>query len=136
MFNDALNSPSIALTGHTYQQTWRRTGCAWRSHQFRRRTRPLRDFSQKLSELFQRKARSRMRARSMLQDTSDDQREYQPDYDEEERRGARGPRYQLARELARQLLKSLNITNPPVPVEDVVRHRGLTLIKADVDGLL
>lgn len=63
-------------------------------------------------------------------------REYQPDFDAEEQQAASQPRYGLARELARSLIKSAKLVAPPVPVEQILESRGLTLVVVDQPGKL
>lgn len=63
--------------------------------------------------------------------TSDLDREYQPDFDADERERASAPRHQLAREVARGLLRIYRVTAPPVDVASLVRERGLTLLRVE-----
>jgi ribosomal protein S24E len=66
----------------------------------------------------------------------DGEREYQPDFDAKERAKDSEPRYRVARESARRLLQLYKLTAPPVDVEAIVRARGLTLAKVEVEGHL
>lgn len=62
------------------------------------------------------------------------EREYQPDFDSEERQAAATPRYRIAREAAIGVLRRAAVAGPPVPVDVLVRREGLTLVKVEVDG--
>src|SRR5207302_5275060 len=62
------------------------------------------------------------------------EREYQPDFDSDERRAAAAPRYRIARQTATGVLRRAGVGGPPVPVDDLVTREGLTLVKVDVDG--
>src|SRR5688572_30195325 len=74
-----------------------------------------------------------MRGR-LLQMGSDDR--FQPDFDADEKAAAAAPRYQVAKEVARNLLKTFRIKVPPVDVAMLVRARGLRLVMADADSSL
>jgi Zn-dependent peptidase ImmA (M78 family) len=64
------------------------------------------------------------------------EREYQPDFDAEERARAAEPRRKFARDMALALLKQHRITKPEVNVEALARECGLTVAYVDVDGKL
>jgi Zn-dependent peptidase ImmA (M78 family) len=72
----------------------------------------------------------------MIWEQERDVREYQPDFDAEERAQASEPRRKMARDLALALLKKYKITAPPVDVEDLARTCGLTVAYVDVAGSL
>lgn len=63
-------------------------------------------------------------------------REYQPDFDADERAQASEPRRKMARDLALVLLKNHKITAPPVDVEGLAKACGLTVAYVDVAGKL
>lgn len=65
-----------------------------------------------------------------------DEREYQPDFDADERTRAAEPNRTLARDRARALLKAQRVATPPVDVEAIISARGLTLIRVQVNGRL
>ena len=64
------------------------------------------------------------------------QRDYQPDFDNEERTRAAEPRRKLARDLALVLLKQHRIAKPEVDVDVLARECGLAVAYVDVDGKL
>lgn len=64
------------------------------------------------------------------------EREYQPDFDAEERALAAEPRKKFAREMALALLKQHRITKPEVDVDALAQECGLTVAYVDVDGTL
>lgn len=64
------------------------------------------------------------------------EREYQPDFDAEERARATEPRKKLAREMALALLKKHKITAPEVDVDMLARECGLAVRYVDVGGQL
>jgi Zn-dependent peptidase ImmA (M78 family) len=64
------------------------------------------------------------------------EREYQPDFDAEERAHATEPRRKLARNVALALLKQHRITKPEVDVDALARECGLAVAYVDVDGKL
>lgn len=68
--------------------------------------------------------------------TGRDEREYQPDFDADERARASEPRRTLARELALALLKENKITQPQVDVDALAMKCGLTVAYVDVAGKL
>src|ERR1041385_5541085 len=63
-------------------------------------------------------------------------REFQPDFDVEEREAAAGPDRKLAKGGAARILRELHIVEPPIDIEDVIAGRGLTIKKAEVPGNL
>lgn len=65
-----------------------------------------------------------------------DEREYQPDYDEEDERQASQPNWALARQTARAVLKEFRIVAPPVDVKAIIAGRGLTVVSVEVNGSL
>lgn len=60
----------------------------------------------------------------------------QPDFDAEERAAVGQPRYTLARERARSVLKALQVNTPPVDVERIIVERGLKLTTVAIDSVL
>lgn len=64
------------------------------------------------------------------------EREYQPDFDAEERARAAEPRRKLAREVAIALLKKHRITQPEVDVDALAQECSLAVAYVDVDGKL
>lgn len=64
------------------------------------------------------------------------EREYQPDFDAEERARAAEPRRKFARDMALALLRQHRITKPEVNVEALARECGLSVAYVDVDGKL
>lgn len=64
------------------------------------------------------------------------EREYQPDFDAEERASATEPQRKLARDMALALLKKHKITKPEVDVEALARECGLVVAYVDVEGKL
>jgi len=63
-----------------------------------------------------------------------EEREYQADFDAEERSRANEPRRKLAREMALALLKEQKVTAPEVDVDAIARALGLTVEYVEVDG--
>jgi len=63
-------------------------------------------------------------------------REYQADFDADERARRAGPQKTLARQLAAALVKKHKITAPEVDVEALARKCGLEVAYVDVDGEL
>jgi Zn-dependent peptidase ImmA (M78 family) len=67
---------------------------------------------------------------------ANDERGYQLDYDADERHVAQKANIKVAVAIARGLLKTLRIMEPPVAIDDIVRERGLIVKKAEVPGML
>lgn len=67
---------------------------------------------------------------------SDGRREYQPDFDAEERASASAPRKKMARDLALNLLKKFTITAPPIDVEALAKACGLKVEYVNIAGNL
>lgn len=55
-------------------------------------------------------------------------REYQPDFDDEERAAAGAANRKLALGLAKRLLAEFKVKTPPVPVEAIIAGRGLSVV--------
>ena len=71
-----------------------------------------------------------------MRETERDDRDYQPDFDADERARGAEPRRKLARDMALALLKQHRITKPKVDVEALARECGLTVAYVDTDGKL
>src|SRR6266850_8122685 len=65
-----------------------------------------------------------------------EERDYQPDFDADERLAAGAPRLSLAREHARKLLNDRKIVSPPVQVEELIRVRGIAFVALEADANL
>jgi Zn-dependent peptidase ImmA (M78 family) len=72
----------------------------------------------------------------MIWDSERELREYQPDFDADERGRASEPRKKMARDLALALLKKYKITVPPVDVEALAKACGPKVAYVDVAGKL
>lgn len=64
------------------------------------------------------------------------EREFQPDFDAEERTRATEPRRKFARDMALALVKQHRLIGPAVDVEALARGCGLTVAYVDVEGKL
>ena len=69
-----------------------------------------------------------------MSDAEREERDYQADFDADERARASEPRRKLAREMALALIKQHKITKPEVDVEAVARACGLTVAYVDIPG--
>jgi Zn-dependent peptidase ImmA (M78 family) len=72
----------------------------------------------------------------MTRDGDQASREYQPDFDADERERRAGPQRTIARRLAGALLSENKIISPQVDVEALARKCGLEVAYVDVDGKL
>jgi len=72
----------------------------------------------------------------MIWEPEREAREFQPDFDADERAHASEPRRKMARDLALALLKKHKITAPPVDVEALAKACGLAVAYVNVAGKL
>ena len=72
----------------------------------------------------------------MIWEPEREAREYQPDFDADERAHASEPRRKMARDLALALLKKHKITAPPIDVEALAKACGLAVAYVNVAGKL